>query len=174
MINTYLPTNVIHFLWISLLLWHILYCSTNSRRNKKKWKKSIFLHSMKKSAKKLPFFKMCERSELVNISQLFFSFSQTRHLPVGLSHQSSKTKVELKNLKNGLSISSKKSGQKLSYFGQNPTLWDRKGKYKIANLYGERHFQLTFGLGSRRHFKVVKFFFCWEKYFMVLHSKHIE
>ena len=33
----------------------------------------------------LPLFKLCERSELVNISQLFYSFSQTRLPTVELS-----------------------------------------------------------------------------------------
>ena len=62
----------------------------------------------------LPLLKLCERSELVNISQLFHPFSPTRLLAVGL--KSSKTKVRLKNLKNDSSILSRKAGQKWPYF----------------------------------------------------------
>ena len=63
----------------------------------------------------LPLLKLCERSELVNISQLFHSFSQTRLLIVELSQ--AKPKVRLKNLKNDSSISSRKVGQKRQYLG---------------------------------------------------------
>ena len=41
---------------------------------------------------------MCERSELVNISQLFGSFSQTRHLTVKLSQPKPKENLKISNM----------------------------------------------------------------------------
>ena len=75
----------------------------------------------------LPLLKLCERSELVNISQLFHAVSQIRLLAG--EKMSSKTKVRLKNLKNDSSISSRKTGQKCPYFGKNPTVCGRVETY---------------------------------------------
>ena len=50
-----------------------------------------------KNPDKWPIFEMCERSELVNISQFFCSFSQPRHLTVELSQP--KPKLDCKTSK---------------------------------------------------------------------------
>ena len=64
--------------------------------------------------------KLCERSELVYISQLFsFIFP---NLTSSRRIELSKTKVRLKNLKNDSSILSRKVGQKWPCFGENPTV----------------------------------------------------
>ena len=59
--------------------------------------KKVALHSVGKSPRKWAFLKMCEHSELVNISQFFCLFYQTRHLTVELSQP--KPKLDWKTLK---------------------------------------------------------------------------
>ena len=58
-------------------------------------KKQVNTHSISMSNSLL--LKMCERSELVNISQFFCSFSQTRHLTEELSQ--TKPKLDWKTSK---------------------------------------------------------------------------
>ena len=53
--------------------------------------KNVTKHSVRKFRNNGHILKMCERSELVNISQFFRSFSQTRHLTVEMSQPKSKS-----------------------------------------------------------------------------------
>ena len=64
---------------------------------------------------KLPLFKLCERSELVNISQFFCSFLQTRHLTVELSRL--KPKLGWKTLKMTRQFRRKKRSKTGNIFG---------------------------------------------------------
>ena len=59
---------------------------------------------------------MCERSELVNISWVFNSFSQTRHLTVGLSQL--KSKLDSKTWKMTRQFRREKRGQNGNILGE--------------------------------------------------------
>ena len=82
---------------------------------------------------------MCERSELVYISQFFCSFSQTRHLTVELSRP--KPKLDWKTLKMTRQLRREKRGKNIRIFGKiskNQVFW-RPGLFTCVLPQGKRN-----------------------------------
>ena len=83
----------------------------------------------------LPLLKFCERSELVNISQLFHSFSQTRLLIVELSQ--AKPELDWKTSKMTRQFCREKWGKNGHILDKNPTLCiGTKNWQKYVNEWG--------------------------------------
>ena len=95
----------------------------------------IPIHTVLKPLQNGQILKMCEFRELVNISQLFCWFSQTRHLTVELSRP--KPKLDWKTWKMTRQFRLEKRGQKVEIFGKilqcgvDPCMWHIQTLIKV-------------------------------------------
>jgi len=88
----------------------------------------------KKIPIKWPLLKMCERSELVDISQLFWSFFQTRHLTVELSQPKPKKDWKTSKMTRQFWIEKRSKNGKILHDPQNRVCYHSSLRGRGKNL----------------------------------------